>query len=257
MDYDVGGRILVTKKTKFMENKIIKKQFGEFSFDFKVEDGHVMINASQIASAFEVNMGNYLRNTSTTEMLSFLFKKYNSTDANSHRWKAEKGQKLVETHRSTLFNSTDESVMKHILQKGKSKHNPTWMCSLLALDFAYRISVDFRMWVLETFQSFLMSERPEQERYGVLRIKYQQALDELDEERDNTECLIKETDLGERLIRINKFREIVKTKLRRIDRLAAMGQLTIEPFDFEELDKLYIEMAQHVPTLPALDESKE
>ena len=112
------------------------KSYNNTPIHFEV-NGRVMVNATEMAKPFGKNVSNYLRMSSTSELL----------------------QELVQTANSQFENHKNDFLEDDFLRVVRGgRHNGTWMEETLAIDFAGWLSPKFKVWMYRTFKTLLQEK---------------------------------------------------------------------------------------------------
>jgi hypothetical protein len=114
-----------------MKTEIIKFNFNGNQIDFEPTKKNVMVNATQMANAFNKRLDHFLRSDHAKEFISVL--EFTPFGGNSEPLKPEE---IIQT-------------------KGKSG---TWMHRILALKFAAWLNPAFELWVYTTIEQLLFGE---------------------------------------------------------------------------------------------------
>jgi len=111
-----------------MKNQILNYQFDNDIIEFEIINGNVMVNATQMAKAYDKKVEPFTRNDGTQE---FIFE-------------------ALKSENSRFLNVNSEEDL--IISKQKSG---TWMHRILALKFAAWLSPRFELWVYSTIDKIL------------------------------------------------------------------------------------------------------
>ena len=117
-----------------MEKRLVK--YGMVPVEFTVKNGHIMVNATQMAKIFNKKVEAFIRNDNTEDFICACLKSENS------RFLAIKSETEL------------------IVSKQKSG---TWMHRILALKFAAWLDSDFEVWVYTTIEDILFGRYRELE----------------------------------------------------------------------------------------------
>lgn len=131
-----------------METKICVFEENAISFAFDKENS-MMINATEMAKAFNANVGHFLANDGTKKFISACLNNRNSDYLN-----IKKEEDLIIARQKT----------------------GTWMHRVLALKFAAWLSPDFEVWVYSTIEKLLFGKHVERELSFERTLKFQKEL---------------------------------------------------------------------------------
>ena len=103
-------------------------EYNQHKITFDFGDGNRMINATQMARAFNKLPANFLKSKQSQAFIDVLKKRYS--------------------------NSNNENIVR-IIQGGDARLQGTWMCEKLALKFAAWLSPEFEVWVYDRIHELL------------------------------------------------------------------------------------------------------
>ena len=156
-------------------------------------EGNVMINATEMAKAFNKKLDNYMRLDSTKNLISELILDEKSISAPSH---LREQNVVYATNRATYFNR------------------------ILALDFATWIDIKFKIWIYKSIDKILFGDLPVKRKEDLelkadLMIKNQNLLEKLHESELYQEYMNNKKELSLVNSKLsNQDKQIIETKMK-------------------------------------------
>lgn len=136
------------------------------TIDFSLADNNIMINATQMANAFDKRVANYLANKETQDFIKIL-KSFLEKQNNLPPFGGRSDANLSE-----MSDRSESKIIKTI--NGKA----TWMHRHLAIHFAMWLSPEFQLWIITTIDRLLLGHFRELKEATTEKLLAQQALED-------------------------------------------------------------------------------
>jgi hypothetical protein len=190
-----------------MNNGTIIEKFEEQEIAFDLFRGDVMVNATEMGQPFKRRLDNYLRLSSTKDLINA----------------------LVLDRKPESNYLTSEVVGSEILTTKEGHHGGTYMCEDLALAFAMWLSPQFHVWILKSVREIIFGNNPELVREAVMNMpRIQKDLDKLRRSRNRMKAVILGPDRRKEMNTLINQRSSVSNQIQNLTFLPSIKSLKLD-----------------------------